>query len=86
MRASSDASPIANIGKLRVFSSERRQKLIRDHFKAQQRPHTGHHVEIINRLGNKIIRAGLQAANAIGCFFKRRDHNDRDMPRFRVAL
>ena len=43
-------------------------------------------LNVIDRLGQKIVGAGFKTPYAVGGLVERRDHHDRDMGRYNVAL
>ena len=61
-------------------------KLVGQLLQPRQAAHAREKLQVAHRLGQEIVGSGLQALHAIAPKIKRRDENDRQMTRQRIAL
>ena len=62
-----------------------RAQFVDDDFQREQALHARHQLHFIDRLGEELFRAGLQAAHAVVAVVQRGEDDDRDVARFRHA-
>jgi len=61
-------------------------QLVRQRLQPHEALDARHELEVVDRLGEEVVRAGLQAPHAVGGLVERRHHDDGDMGGARIGL
>ena len=61
-------------------------KLVGHHLEADEAAHAGEQREIVDRLGQEIVGAGIEPGDAVARLVERGDHDDRDMGDLGIGL
>ena len=61
-------------------------QLVGQHLEPHEALDPGHELQVVDRLGQEVVGAGLEPANAVGNLVERGDHDDRDVRGCRIAL
>ena len=70
---------------LRVVEARSRE-LVGQQLQPDQALHARHQLQVVDRLGQEIVGAGLEAADAVGNLVERGDHDDWDVRGRRIAF
>ena len=72
--ASASGSPGADAARSRACA-----QFVGHHLQAREAAHAGEQRDVVDRLGEEVVGAGLQALDAVGRLVERGDHHDRDV-------